>query len=102
MRLKKGRWITSKKQLTFQLLEKLNYEKVVFLKHVWITPAKMAEYCQANQLATTYLPTTPQQQCHMMDWMNTNYARHQYKYYNNHDYVPVRFTNIPLSLQPCK
>ena len=79
------------RELTFQLLEKLNYEKVVFLKHVWITPAKMMEYCQANQLAASYLPSTPQQQCHMMDWMNTNYARQQYKYYNNHDYVPYRW-----------
>ena len=76
------------RELTFQLLEKLNYEKVVFLKHVWITPAKMVEYCQANQLAAGYLPSTPQQQCHMMDWMNTNYARHQYKHHYNHDYVP--------------
>jgi small-conductance mechanosensitive channel len=79
------------RELTYQLLEKLNYEKVVFLNHVWIQPAKMVEYCQANQLAMNYQPTTPQQKCQMMDWMNTNYARHQYKYYNNHDYVPYQW-----------
>jgi hypothetical protein len=79
------------KELTFQILEKMNYEKVQFLKTVWITPQKTAEYLHANQLAISYVPTTPVQQCHMMDWMNTNYARHQYQCHYNHDYVPYQW-----------
>ena len=79
------------KELTFQMLEKMNNEKVQFLNTVWITPQKRAEYLHANQLSISYVPTTPVQQCHMMDWMNTNYARHMYQAHFNHDYVPYQW-----------
>ena len=79
------------KELTFQILAQMNNEKVQFLNTVWITPQKRAEYLHANQLSVSYVPTTPVQQCHMMDWMNTNYARHQYQCYYNHGYVPYQW-----------
>jgi hypothetical protein len=79
------------KELTFQILAQMNNEKVQFLNTVWITPQKRAEYLHANQLSVSYVPTTPVQQCHMMDWMNTNYARHQYQAQFNQDYVPYQW-----------
>jgi hypothetical protein len=79
------------KELTFQILAQMNNEKVQFLNTVWITPQKRAEYLQANQLSVSYVPTTPVQQCHMMDWMNTNYARHMYQAQFNQDYVPYQW-----------
>ena len=79
------------KELTFQILAQMNNEKVQFLNAVWITPQKKAEYLHANQLSVSYVPTTPVQQCHMMDWMNTNYARHQYRAQFNQDYVPYQW-----------